>query len=204
MRRVHALGALALVTLFAAGCTRVDNALASVPIFSFLREAPAFDPYEHPLPPPPGSVPFSSPNGDVLPPMDGSEASLQAFASSPAGQNPLAPDDPAALALGQTMYERHCVVCHGTTGAGDGPLVGPGKFPVGFVLPLNSGNALTLSDGYIYAVIRAGRGRMPAYGPRMTHIERWAVVTYVNRLQSAAGQLQSAAAAQDTAAAPQQ
>ena len=36
---------------------------------------------------------------------------------------------------------------------------------------------------------------MPAYGARMTHIERWAVVNYVNTLQGSAG----AAPAQGTA-----
>jgi mono/diheme cytochrome c family protein len=119
--------------------------------------------------------------------MEASEAAFAAFAASPQGQNPLAADDPAALALGQVMYDRHCSVCHGATGAGDGPLVGPGKFPAGFVPPLASGTALGLSDAYIYAIIRAGRARMPTYGARVTHIERWAIVTYVNSLQGAAG-----------------
>jgi mono/diheme cytochrome c family protein len=188
---------LAVIALLTPGCTRIDNALASVPIFTFLREAPSFDPYEHPLPQPPGSVPYISPNGEVLAPLEASEAAFAEFEASPQGRNPLAADDPAALALGQVMYERHCAVCHGTQGAADGPLVGPGKFVEGFVPPLDSGAALGRSDGYIYAVVRAGRGRMPAYGARMTHIERWSVVTYVNSLQGAAG-----AAPTDTVASP--
>jgi hypothetical protein len=36
----------------------------------------------------------------------------------------------------------------------------------------------------MYAVIRAGRGLMPAYGPRMNHLERWATVMYVRQLQA--------------------
>jgi mono/diheme cytochrome c family protein len=192
-----ALGALTIVL---PGCTRIDNALAAVPIFAFMRESPAFDPYEHPLPAPPGSVPFESPNGEVLPPLEATEAALQAFAASPYGQNPLAADDQAALALGRIMYERHCSVCHGVQGGGDGPLVGPGKFPS--VPALASGNALGLADGYVYGVVRAGRGLMPAYGARMTHTERWAVVTYVNSLQTAAGA--QPAAAQPGATQPAQ
>jgi mono/diheme cytochrome c family protein len=184
-----ALGALTIVL---PGCTRIDNALAAVPIFAFMRESPAFDPYEHPLPAPPGSVPFESPNGEALPPLEATEAALQAFAAGPYGTNPLGADDQAALALGRIMYERHCSVCHGVQGGGDGPLVGPGKFPS--VPPLASGNALTLADGYVYGVIRAGRGLMPAYGARMTHTERWAVVTYVNSLQAATGIVSPAAA----------
>jgi mono/diheme cytochrome c family protein len=201
--RYRLLAGVALLSTFAgAGCTRIDDALASVPVFAFMRNAPSFDPYEHPLPPAPGSVPFESPNGPVLPPLEGTEQALQAFASGPWGQNPFPPDDPAVLALGRAMYERHCAICHGMQGAGDSPLIGEGKFPPGFVPSLIEGTATTLSDGYIYAVIRAGRSRMPAYGPRMTHTERWAVVNYVNSLQNAAGVAPAApAAAQDTAAA---
>jgi mono/diheme cytochrome c family protein len=191
------LGVLAIVL---PGCTRIDNALAKVPIFAFMHDAPSFDPYEHPLPAPPGSVPYLSPNGAVLPPQEATEAALNEFAASPLGQNPLAADDPAALGLGQVMYERHCSVCHGIQGGGDGPLVGPGKFPS--VPALTSGIALDRADGYVYAVVRAGRGLMPAYGARMTHTERWAVVTYVNSLQAAAGAVTPAQPAPG-AAAPQ-
>jgi mono/diheme cytochrome c family protein len=184
-RKARALRAIvAVVTILLPGCTRIDNTLAKVPIFAFMREAPSFDPYEHPLPPPPGSVPYISPNGEELAPMEASEAAFAAFESSPQGRNPLGADDPAALALGRIMYERHCFVCHGADGSGNGPVAA--AYPPGFVLPLNSGTALGRSDGYVYGVIRAGRGRMPAYGARMTHIERWAVVTYVNTLQGGA------------------
>ena len=198
MRRLLAASAL-LVT--AAGCTPMDNALAAVPIFAFLRDAPSFDPYEHPLPAPPGSVPFLSPAGEALAPMDGSIAGLNAFAASSAGQNPLQPND--ELARGQVMYERNCAVCHGTQGAGNGPLAGPGKFP--FVPSLVSGTAPALADGYIYGIIRAGRGLMPAYGSRINHMERWAIVNYVNQLQAQAGSGAAptpppAAAAPDSAA----
>lgn len=180
-----AWAAVAVVTMLAPGCTRIDNVLASVPIFAFMREAPSFDPYEHPLPPPPGSVPYSSGNGELLAPMEASEAAFAAFEASPQGRNPLAPDDAVALELGGVMYARHCSVCHGPEGAGDGPVAR--VYGAGFVPPLTSGTAVGRSDAYIYAVIRAGRARMPSYGARMTHIERWAVVNYVNALQGAAG-----------------
>jgi mono/diheme cytochrome c family protein len=189
MRRRTLRAAMAIAAFVATGCTQIDHTLAKVPVFAFMRDAPSFDPYEHPLPPAPGSVPFESPAGTVLAPLQGDEASLRAFAATPDGQNPLSPNDPVALALGKTMYDRHCSVCHGPQGAGDGSIVGGATgLPQGFVPPLASGNALTLPDGYVYGVIRAGRGRMPAYGPRTTHVERWAIVNYVNSLQGAAGQ----------------
>lgn len=182
---LRALLLLAVAGVSLGGCTQIDNALAAVPIFSFLREAPFFDPYEMPLPPPPGAVPFQSPVGVLLPPQDATEAALNAFAASPEGRNPLAAGDADALRLGRVMYERHCAVCHGPTGAANGPVVGPGKFPP-LVPTLLAPPATTRTDGYVYAIIRAGRGMMPSYGARITHTERWAIVNYVRQLQSAA------------------
>jgi mono/diheme cytochrome c family protein len=187
---------LLMVLALSAGtsaCTRIDNALASVPFLAFMRNSPALDPYEAPRPAPPGSVPYESPVGTVLPPMEGTDAALTAFAGTPEGQNPLAAGDPAALALGQLMYERHCSVCHGLDGRGNGPVTGEGKFPAGLVPNLTAGAAVGRADGYIYAIIRAGRGLMPSYGARTTHIERWAIVTYVNQLQAAGGVVPPAA-----------
>jgi mono/diheme cytochrome c family protein len=178
-------GIALLAAMLGSGCTQIDNALAAVPVFAFMRNAPFFDPYEHPLPAPPGSIPFESPNGPVLPPLEATEQALNAFAAGPWGRNPLAQDDVAVLALGQVMYDRHCTVCHGASGLGDGPVVGQGRFP--FAPSLVEAPATDRTDGYVYAVIRAGRGLMPAYGARMTHTERWAVVNYVNSLQAQAG-----------------
>jgi mono/diheme cytochrome c family protein len=196
-RRTLVAAAL-LSVVVAPACTRIDDALASVPIFAFMRNSPAFDPYGHPLPPAPGSVPFESPAGPALPPLEATEQALNAWAAGPWGQNPYAPGDAAVLALGRVMYDRHCAVCHGIEGRGDGPLHAPHAFPLmpSLVAPPGSG----LSDGYVYGVIRAGRGLMPAYGARMSHDERWAVVTYVNSLQLAAG-VQQQPPAQDPAAA---
>jgi mono/diheme cytochrome c family protein len=194
------LGAGMLLLAIGAGtaCTQIDNALASVPVFAFLRHSPSFDPYEHPLPAAPGAIPFESPNGPTLPPLQATEQALNEFAAGPHGRNPLAADDPAALALGQVMYERFCAVCHGNRGAGDGPMSQPGRFPA--IPSLVAGTATGRSDGYLYAIIRAGRALMPAYGARMTHLERWSLVTYVNQLQASAAA--AGAAGSPPAAAP--
>lgn len=180
------------------GCTALDNALAAVPVFAFVREAPFFDPYEAPRPAPAFSVPFHTPAGEVVPEITASEAGLNAFASSPWGVNPLNPADTAVQALGQKMFDRYCLVCHGPAGLGDGTIVGDGKYPPiapNLTLPASVARA----DGYIYALIRVGRGLMPAYGPRLTHEERWAIVTHVRALQAGAG---TAPAPTDSAAAP--
>jgi mono/diheme cytochrome c family protein len=151
----------AALALGTAGCTRIDNALASVPFLAFMRNSPAFDPYEAPRPAPPGAVPYSSPAGEVLPPMEGTEAALTAFAAGPYGRNPLAPGDSIALALGQVMFLRHCSPCHGETGQGNGPAVGPTKFP--FAPNIAAPPTTDRPDGYITRSSARG-GLMPSYG----------------------------------------
>jgi mono/diheme cytochrome c family protein len=161
--------------------------MASIPVFSFLRNSPAIDPYEAPRPAPPNSVPFSSPAGDVPLPISNSEAGLTAFGAT--ARNPVSASDTMAMKLGQVMYDRHCYVCHGPQGHGDGPIINKpgeqGKFPfaLNLTLPLTVGR----TDGYLYGVIDVGRGLMPPYGPRMTNLERWATVNYVRQLQRASG-----------------
>ena len=40
------------------------------------------------------------------------------------------------------------------------------------------------SDGYLYSIIRYGRGVMPRYGDKVFRTEdRWAIVNYVRKLQ---------------------
>jgi mono/diheme cytochrome c family protein len=176
-----ALALILISTVTTSACTQFEQAMASIPVFSFMRNAPSFDPYEAPRPAPYGSVAYDTPAGESLGPLESTEAGLNEFAARI--RNPLAANDTLALRAGKVMFERNCTVCHGAIGDGKGPIVGPGKFPFApdLRLPITVGRA----DGYIYAIIRAGRGLMPAYGPRMNHLERWATVMYVRQLQAA-------------------
>lgn len=174
------------LTLTLGACTQFENVMASVPIFSYMRNAPFFDPYEAPRPAPYGSVPFITPAGESLGPEEATEDGLNAFAAKI--KNPLAADDTLALRAGKKMFERNCAVCHGMQARGDGSIIGPGKFPMAPNLTTPQTGARP--DGYIYAIMRAGRGLMPAYGPRMNHLERWATVMYVRQLQARADSAQ--------------
>jgi mono/diheme cytochrome c family protein len=205
-RRRAAGTALLLAAALATGCSEFEErVLYRIPTFSYMHEAPSFDPYEMPLPPPPGAVPFASPAGTPLPPLEASEVALNAFAAGPYGTNPFDETDQDVLELGRVMYDRHCAVCHGATGLGDGPIVdrgGEGKFPP-LVTNLSLPGSVARSDGYIYGVIHAGRNMMPSYGPRTTDQERWAIVSYVRQVIQAGGaQEPAAAAAPDPAVAP--
>jgi mono/diheme cytochrome c family protein len=184
--------ALALALLAStSACTKFEHAMASIPVFSFMRNSPSFDPYEAPRPAPYGSVPFNSPAGESMGALEATEAGLNEFGARIT--NPLASNDTLALRAGQVMFERHCAVCHNPDAKGNGPIIGPGKFPMGPNLTLPA--AVGRSDGYIYGIIRAGRGLMPSYGPRMSHMERWATVVYLRSLQRASGAQPAATAA---------
>jgi len=181
-RSVRVVAAL-VIGVVLSGCTRFENRMAAIPVFSFLRNAPFFDPYEAPRPAPVGSIPYISQNGFPDPELQPTEASLTAYGQR--HTNPFPMSDTVALQSGQIMYERHCAVCHGPQGNGDGPIIGPGKFP--FAPNLHLPITVNRTDGYIYGIISVGRGLMPAYGPRMTPAERWATVNYLRQLQSSAG-----------------
>lgn len=175
--RARILGVVAVLSLGAAGCTEIENAMANVDVFNFMRESPAYDPYEGVRPAPPNAVPVESPGEKWEPPVEQTEAALRAWGDTMT--NPLPMTQPV-ITLGAEVFATYCAVCHGVGAQGDGPIVGPGKFPLATNLTLPT--TVDRSDGYIYAIVRIGRGLMPAY-QRIPPQERWAVVNYVRYLQ---------------------
>lgn len=171
------LCALVIGTVGLGGCTEIERAMSSVDILNFMHESPSLDPYEAPRNAPALSVPVESPAGKWEPPVEATEVALRAWGDTLT--NPLAMDDQVLLA-GARSFQTYCAVCHGTTGVGDGPMVGQGKLPfaTNLLLPVTEQR----TDGYLYALIRAGRGLMPSY-QRITPRDRWAVVNYVRHLQ---------------------
>jgi mono/diheme cytochrome c family protein len=88
------------------------------------------------------------------------------------------PRDP--VAAGDTLYQNFCTVCHGPTGNADGTISSQIGAP-----SLLTARARAYSDGYIYSIVRYGRGVMPRYGDKVTiPEERWAIVSHVRRLQA--------------------
>ncbi len=184
----------ALLVASTGACTPMDDALVAI-FGRSMREQPAIQPYQNPLLPPEGSVSFASgnfppapgvvnlgqPDGTPVPERFTALQLLQSIPEINAIENPVAPDE-ASLARGEIMYNRTCAPCHAMDGAGNGPVTRAGV-PQRSVL---SPEAIALSDGYLYTIIRIGRGGMPQYGHQITHYDRWHVVNYVRRLQAAA------------------
>lgn len=195
MRRARSLALVGLATLGLTGCTDwagydLDHAWGYVPFLSTMRGSVTYDPYEMPRVPAENTIPVVSPQGDV----PGHFAQAQLDSAAATLTNPFAgAASPEVLAQGQATYAQQCSVCHGPTGAGNGPVVGQGKYP--FAPPINGPQTAGRSDGYLYGIIVVGRGLMPPYGERMTHLERWALVSYLRALQQQAGASPSAAPA---------
>ncbi len=86
-------------------------------------------------------------------------------------------------AKGDSLYQNFCSPCHGAAGAGNGPV--SAKF-VG-IPSLLTDRARGYTDGYLYSMVRYGRGLMPKYGDKVNNpIDRWAIVNHVRKLQAAA------------------
>lgn len=92
-------------------------------------------------------------------------------------ENPI-PADERSLLNGRKHYQINCAVCHGEAGHGDGPATLYGMVPINIA----GGPSLTHSDGYIFGIIRNGRGLMPTYN-RIEEMDRWDVVNYIRGLQ---------------------
>lgn len=105
-------------------------------------------------------------------PAPGTLDSIAAMVTNPT------PVTEASLANGRLYYQINCAVCHGATGAGDGTAVKYGMIPMPIITDLTK----TRSDGYLFAMIRNGRGAMPTYN-RIEESDRWDVVNYVRALQ---------------------
>ena len=90
------------------------------------------------------------------------------------------PVSPASLVNGRKYYTINCSVCHGDTGIGNGPATQNGYGMPG--ISIISDQTKARSDGYIYGMLRNGRGLMPTYN-RIEEMDRWDVVNYVRALQ---------------------
>jgi mono/diheme cytochrome c family protein len=194
-----------LVLTAGVGCSPMDDLIVSV-FGRSMRDQSSILPYQNPQLPPAGSVPFAAGNFPAAPgefgmgqaegvaipepvtPIDllRAGADPQGFPAINGLVNPVAADA-NSLARGKVMYERACVPCHADTGLGDGRVTAAGV-PVRSIV---SDETRAFTDGYIYTIIRVGRGAMPAYGHQVSHFDRWHLVNYVRQLQGLGGLAQA-------------
>ena len=95
--------------------------------------------------------------------------------------NPTPVSDPS-LANGRKYFQINCSPCHGEKGMGDGPATQFGMPGINLITDVTRGR----TDGYIFGMIRNGRGLMPTYN-RIEEADRWDVVNYLRGLQGGLG-----------------
>jgi mono/diheme cytochrome c family protein len=196
LRSGRCRAALALVALLCSGCDFYYYRLPSpddlwhvIPWFDHMIHARYIRPYQTEKVPrytPEGTVPVDAEpdwSGEWVSGKTTTANALKnplvsgARATSPGPSAPVIPRD--VDAAGDTLYQTFCSVCHGPTGNADGTVSRQIGAP-----SLLTARARVYSDGYIYSIIRYGRGVMPRYGDKVyAPIERWAIVNHVRKLQ---------------------
>lgn len=162
-------------------------ALSACSWFTDFKQEPKIDPWETKA----DTIPFrGNPQGSV--PITGTSAAGFMYDRMPAPQaitamaglaNPVAADS-ASVSRGRVQYQINCAVCHGPNGAGNGPVMKYGLYPpaIGSAQSPSAG----YTDGYIFGIIRNGRGLMPSYN-RIEEPDRWDIVNYLRALQGKNG-----------------
>ncbi len=90
---------------------------------------------------------------------------------------------PENLKRGKHVFDTYCMICHGNSGKGDGPITK--RIPDFAGRTIVSGRALTLPDGALYHIITMGQGPMAAYGKQIRPEDRWRAIHYLRTLQGA-------------------
>ena len=95
-------------------------------------------------------------------------------------ENPVTADK-ESIALGKSLYNKHCKSCHGKEGLGDGPKADELDTPSG---DFTSDEFKSQSDGALFYKSLEGRDDMPTYKKKIPDEEdMWSVVNYLRTLE---------------------
>ncbi len=85
------------------------------------------------------------------------------------------------LAIGKTLYAKHCKSCHGKTGLGDGP---KGEDVDGDLGDFSSKEFQAQSDGALFYKSYFGRNDMPNYEKKIPNKnDMWNIIHYIRTLE---------------------
>jgi len=163
-KRLMAAGSLVIAVLVLLELWAFD--VIKVDFISFMEIQPSFSAQEAPLPLPARSIPVEGPAS--IPNMG-------------APVNPVPADD-VSLQRGATLFAINCVMCHGTSGEGNGQIAAllANK-------PANLTSIITQSksDGALFMTITNGvDGRMPPMIENLMVRDRWDLVNYIRTLKA--------------------
>jgi len=90
------------------------------------------------------------------------------------------PTDPKVdIAIGKSLYAKHCKSCHGKTGLGDGAKADEVDGDLG---DFSSEEFQSQSDGALFYKSYIGRDDMPNYEKKMSEEDAWLVVNFMRTL----------------------
>ncbi|MEI8279286.1 MAG: cytochrome c [Bacteroidota bacterium] len=94
--------------------------------------------------------------------------------------------DAAEMKEGERLFNIYCAICHGPNMDGQGPLFASGKFAA---MPANFKDAkyLHMPIGTMYAAVKFGKNAMGSYASQLDTKQRWQVIAYIKKMQSANG-----------------
>ncbi len=96
-------------------------------------------------------------------------------------KNPTDKTNKEDLAVGKTLYSKHCQSCHGKEGYGDGPKAKELKGEVG---DFSSEKFKAETEGTLFYKITTGRDDMPSFEKKIPDAEdRWLIVNYIKTLK---------------------
>lgn len=85
-----------------------------------------------------------------------------------------------SVAIGKTLWAKHCKSCHGTKGLGDGPKA---KMLKTEMMNFSGPEFKKFKDGEKYYMSFVGRGEMPNFEKKIIDNEdRWALIHFINTL----------------------
>jgi len=83
------------------------------------------------------------------------------------------------IAIGKSLYAKHCKSCHGKDGLGDGTKAGEVEGDLG---DFSSKTFQAQSDGALFYKSYIGRNDMPNYEKKMTSEDMWLVIHYMRTM----------------------
>lgn len=161
-------------------------ALSSCEWFTDFKRQPSiwtWEPVKDTLTPSRGNPQMSVPTtGTAVAGFQVSYGAFPATIDSMASIRNPTPATDSSLANGRKYFQINCAVCHGDRAMGDGPATKFGMPGINLTSDVTKGR----TDGYIFGMIRNGRGLMPPYN-RIEEMDRWDVVNYLRALQGVNG-----------------
>ena len=77
------------------------------------------------------------------------------------------------------LFNINCAICHGATGAANGPL----SSKIGAIANLTTPSYVAMADGTMFYSIYYGKNNMGSYASQLSRKQRWMLVHYIRTLQ---------------------